>query len=378
LLTKGKGGSQYGVHRYAKSKRTMRAVISLTFLLIFGFQTFAQINTESLDSIVLTAVRNDLFEGTVLIADDGKVIYHQSFGFADRDKTIPIENSTHFGIASITKMLTAIAILQLKDEGKIQLTDNLRTLLPDLEIPESNKITVHHLLLHISGLPNEKDEIYAQPLSPQEFINKTLENKFNRFGTFNYANIDYVLLGLIIEKLDGIPWQNAIRKRILSKASMNDTGFLERGNYPEDFAYTYSYGSGDVREADPLFYIEDFYAAGCMYATAADLLKLDQAMYGDALISQASKEVMFTSYPEYNYSGYSVWTYNYPFAPSKPKVMERRGGILGSNSVLIRMLEANKTIIILSNNDKFNPDSFGNTGGLKEALMIELDKNSQE
>jgi CubicO group peptidase (beta-lactamase class C family) len=352
-----------------------RIIPTLISLLLIGLCSQAQINTESIDSIVRSAATEDLFEGTILIAEKGQVIYQESFGFADKDKTIPIKNSTHFGIASITKMLTALAILQLVDEGKIQLTDNLKTLLPDLEIPKSNKITVHHLLLHISGLPNEKDEIFAQPLSPQEFINKTLENKSNRFGTFNYANIDYVLLGLIIEKQDGIPWKNAIQKRILTKASMQQTGFLERGNYPEDFAYTFSYGSGDVRKADPLFFIEDFYAAGCMYATAADLLKLDQAMYGDALISQASKEVMFTSYPEYNYSGYSVWTYNYPFAPSKPKVMERRGGILGSNSVLIRMLETNKTIIILSNNDKFNPDSFGNTGGLKEALMIELDKN---
>jgi hypothetical protein len=112
-----------------------------------------------------------------------------------------------------------------------------------------------------------------------------------------------------------------------------------------------------------------------MYASANDLLKLDQGMYGNKILSNESKDLLYTSYPEYNYAGYSVWTYSYPFAPSKPKVMERRGGILGSNSVLIRMLEQNKTIIILSNNDKFNPDSFGDTKSLREALMIELAQN---
>ena len=155
---------------------------------------------------------------------------------------------------------------------------------------------------------------------------------------------------------------------------MRNTGFLKKDTYPENYAYTFSYDDAGIRQADPLFFIENFYAAGSMYSTAEDLLKLDQAMYSDILLSEKSKELMFTSYPEYNYSGYSVWTYKYPFVDSQPRIMERRGGILGSNSVLIRMLDTNRTIIILSNNNKFNPDSFGDTEGLKEALMIEISR----
>lgn len=353
----------------------MRKVLSTLLLLLwFGVHSKAQINLEKMDSIVQHAVTNDLFEGTVLIADSGNVVYQKSFGFIDKDTVLPIKNSTSFGIASITKMFTAILILQLVEEGKIQLEDNLKTLLPDLKIRKSKKITVHHLLLHISGLPNEEDEIYAQPKSPQEFVRATMRNKRGRLGEFNYANIDYVLLGLIIEKYDNTSWANAVQNRIIDKAAMTRTGFLEKGKYPSNFAYSFSYDEEDNREADPLFYIENYYAAGCMYATAEDLLKLDQAMYGELLLSDKSKELMFTSYPAYNYSGYSVWTYNYPFARSKPKIMERRGGILGANSVLIRMIETNRTLVILSNNNKFNPDSFGNTKSLKEALMIETSK----
>lgn len=355
----------------------MTKVLSTMMLFLwFGFQSKAQINLVRTDSIVQKAVTNDLFEGTVLIADSGNIVYQKSFGFIDKDSTIPIENSTSYGIASITKMFTSIIILQLVEEGKIQLDDKLNVLLPELKIPKSNKITVHHLLLHTSGLPNENDEIYAQSKSPQEFVRETMENKLNRLGKFNYANIDYVLLGLIIEKYDNTTWESSVQNRIIDKASMARTGFLEKGKYPNNFAYTFTYDDEDNKEPDPLFYIENFYAAGCMHSTAEDLLKLDQAMYGDQLLSGKSKELMFTSYPEYNYSGYSVWTYNYSFAPSKPKVMERRGGILGANSVLIRFLDTNKTIIILSNNNRFNPDSFGNTEGLKEALMIETSKTS--
>ena len=97
-------------------------------------------------------------------------------------------------------------------------------------------------------------------------------------------------------------------------------------------------------------------------------------MYGRTLLSEASKKLMFTSYPEYNYTGYSVWTYNYPFVDTQPKIMERRGGIFGSNSVLVRKLDLNHTIIILSNNNRFNPDSFGDPSNLREALIIETSK----
>ena len=340
----------------------------------FAMAAHAQMNTVTVDSIVQSAVNDKSFEGTILIAEQGDIQYQKSFGHTDAQQRVDIVNGMTYSIASITKMLTAIVILQLMEEGKLELDLPLNELLPELDVPKGNKITVHHLLLHISGLPNEKDEIYAAETKPAEFVAQTLTNKRNKFGAFNYANIDYVLLGLIIEKLDGRSWQESVRERILNKAGMEETGFLKQGNYPDNFVYTYTIDKKGKRIQDPLFHIENFYAAGSMYATAGDLLKLDQAMYGETLLNEASKELRYTSYPAYNYSGYSVWTYNYPFAPSQPRVMERRGGILGANSVLVRLLDENKTIIILSNNDRFNPDSFGDTSGLKEALMIEVAK----
>lgn len=360
-----------------KNKLTImkRALFSLISTLLFiGFQANAQISTERIDSIIRNATTNEFFEGTVLIAENGNVLYQESFGYVDSEETIPVENSMSFGIASITKLFTAITILQLVEEGEIRLDDTLSDLLPELDIPKSKKITVHHLLLHISGLPNENDAIYAQPQSPREFVNKTVKNKANRLGKFNYANIDYVLLGLIIEKVDQMTWSNSVQERILNRAAMAQTGFLSKEKYPSNFAYSFSFNDENSRISDPLFYIENFYSAGCMYSTATDLLKLDQAMYGENLLNEESKQLLYTSYPEYNYSGYSVWTYDYPFAEPMPRVMERRGSILGANSVLIRFLEKNRTVIILSNNNKFNSDSFGNTKNLKEALMIETNR----
>ena len=313
---------------------------------------------------------NKQFEGTILIADKGEPIYHKAFGFRNRAQQIPNQPNTKFGIASITKMITAIIILQLVEEKKLRIKDTVEKLFPDFDIPKGEAITIHHLLLHISGLPNESNDMYRQARSPEAFVQSVLRKfrKNKNLGTYNYTNIDYVLLGLVIENICGQTWQEVVEERIIQPLQLGSTGFLQKGDYPEAYAWTYSIKKGRIRK-DYDFHIENFYAAGSMYSTAMDLLKLEQAMYGDQLLSAASKELMFTSYPEYNYTGYSVWTYRYPFVETQPLIMERRGGIMGSNSVLVRILEDNKTIIILSNNDAFNPDSFGDPDNLREALI---------
>lgn len=348
----------------------MKKIVFPVFIFV-GLVVFChgQIDTTQIDKIVSGHIANNQFSGTVLIADQAQIIYNRSAGLADRESGREIDKHTHFGIASITKMLTAIVILQLEEEGKIALDNSLWALLPKLHIPNEKDITVHHLLLHISGLPNEKNKIYASPKSPNVFIKEVLKGKVSRPGKFNYANIDYVLLGLIIEKATGKAWEEAIRERILNPLGMEQSGFLKKGYFPQNFAYPYSINKKGEMKRDPDFFIENFYAAGNMYSTAEDLLKIDQAMYGEQLLTKESKAKMFKSYPEYNYTGYSVWTYQYPFLDNRPRIMERRGGILGTNVVLVRLLDTKRTIIILSNNDGFTPDSFGDEKNLREALI---------
>lgn len=350
----------------------MFRIIIIIFSCSFFINAHSQPNWEKINQIIDGARSNESFEGTILLADRGEVIFHQSYGFVDDALKQPVKNSMKFSLASITKTFTAVIILRMIEDGKLGLDDNLADLLPELNIPDDSKISVHHLLLHISGLPNEQGEFYQSLKSPEEFVETVLaEAKPSKIGKFNYANIDYVLLGLIIEKIEGKQWAVVVEERILDPLQMTNTGFLERDNYPKDFAHTFSF-EDEKRVKDPKFYIENFYSSACMYGDALDLLKFDQALYGETLINLASKEKLYTSYPEYNYTGYSVWTYDYPFTKPPVRVMERRGGIMGANNTLIRMLYLNRTIIILSNNSKFNPDSFGNASGLKEALMIEM------
>lgn len=342
------------------------------YLSILSIFPFLGRNNDSLaiDQAVKKKVAEQQFSGTVLVAHQGKTIYHQSFGYAYIPAQDTIQNNYHYSIASVTKLFTSIRILQLLEKNRLDLNQSLADFFPDWQIENASKITLHHLLLHISGLPNEKDAIYRHPLSPQDFAKETLKNKAPaQRNEFNYNNLDYVFLGLVIEKITGNAWQDEIQKNILDKIQLNNTGFLAYGRYPKKFAYTYQVSPKGKYRQDPFYYIENFYAAACMYATSEDLLKLDQALYTQQLLSKESYQILAKSYPEFRYAGYSVWNYRYPFVESKPLIMERRGGILGANVVLVRLPETQHTIIILSNNDRFNPDSFGDENNLRETLI---------
>ncbi len=358
---------------FAKKTKESPVIMKTPLLFIFLFISVRvlsqQIPFQKVQNTVNDYSDKNGFSGTVLIAENGQTVFHQSYGIAHKSITDCIKGGYHFSIASITKLFTSIRILQLVHLGKLELDKPVVRYLPRFESFIPISVTPHHLLLHISGLNEEKSRHYRQHFSPEELLMKVLKKKSKySIGEFNYNNMDYLLLGLLIEELTGNKWQDEIVINILQPIGMTETGFLSYGNYPQQFAYSFSEKRKHLRP-DPLIHIENFFAAGSMYATAKDLLTLDQALYGDQLLSEHGKALLSKSYPEYNYTGYGVWNYNYPFVEQNPTVMERRGGILGVNVVLVRLTDQNYTIIILSNDDRFNPDSFGDEHNLREMLI---------
>ena len=351
----------------------MRLFIIFIFCLSAGLLTGQQSVVQQLDSLVTSAVESVNFSGVVFVARQGEVLLHRAEGMAYYQADDTMETDTRFSIASVTKLFTAVTILQLREEGKLDLQDKLSLHLPELEIPRATEISVADLLLHNAGLPTERATIYQQPVHPEEYVRKTLKNRAKvKYGEYNYNNLDYVLLGLIVEKLRVASWKKVVADRILAPTGMTNTGFLAYGRYPTNFAYTYKGGvSGKLRQ-DPFFYIENFYAAASMYSTAEDLWLFDQALNTSALLSAESREILAKEFPTNNYAGYSVWNYRYPYVQERPQVMERRGGILGANVVMVRIPQDDTCIIILSNTDAFNPDSFGDPHNLREAMIRAL------
>jgi D-alanyl-D-alanine carboxypeptidase len=313
------------------------------------------------------------FSGTILIQKNAKIAYARSFGLANRQHKIPNRLETKYKVASITKALTAVLILRLYEQRKIDLDKNIKTYLPDYAGEAGERVTIHQLLNHTAGMANIDRSITSveaaikngiphlqTPMTTDELLRKYASDKLvNAPGkVFDYSNADYIVLGKIIERVSGKPYEQILRETILQPLNMRDSGMLYQHRILDNLADTYFYRDDLKRLANDLpVYIENWYAAGAMYSTAPDVLKFADALFGFKLLKRETLEKMFTAgLDEY---GYGVWIYNdYEINGKKYKIVKRPGSIMGANSVLFRILEADATIIILSNTNAASLDEF--------------------
>ena len=299
------------------------------------------------------------FSGAVLVAKNGRVLYSAGFGSANREWAVPNTADTRFRICSITKSFTAVLVLQLVQSGKLALDRTVASLLPDYPAAVGEKITVHDLLVHRSGLPVPPDAAYALPLSSAEFIRRYASGPLAAApGTaFAYNNADYILLGAIIKKITGRTYAEVLREKILLAAG-----------YPLD----------DTRpgqlQRDPPYAITNFGPAGALTSTVNDLLRYDDALYTDKLLDARHREILFTADGRAeNYVAYGHWVFDRPVGALKSvRMIERRGNIYGFAGVFLRCPNEHRTIIILANTGRFNPDTFMDPSSLKEQLILAL------
>ena len=343
-------------------------------LFCFPLWVSGQSLTAQLDSVFQHHVQTNQFSGVVLVAADTGIVFQAAAGFADAAGRLPLRVDQPFHLASVTKAFTAILVMQAVAEGRLRLDQSLAELLPELSLPQNRKITVHHLLLHTSGLPVEPDSYYLRRLPPRAFVTQLVQNQkaWGKRGKFRNANADYLLLGLILEKTYGQSWEALLRKQILVPLEMTQTGFLRRDSLPARLPQGLLSQPDGSLFAEPSYQVENFYAAGCMYGTAQDLLKLDRALHQNTLLPAETKEKMFTSHPELGYVAYGFWSFAHPMLPGKPRLIERRGEILGFRAAWVHWAEQGKCLIVLSNSDRFNPDTFGDFGSLKDALLLKM------
>lgn len=344
--------------------------LALIITLLYSQLLVGQNQVQNIERIVQFHHLNNEFEGVVLAAEKGKIIYQNAFGFADREAKKLLSIDTKFGVASFTKAFTALIIMQLEEEGKLSVEDQVSTYLPDLEVKNLEKVQIKHLLTHSSGLGSEPDIAYIQKLTPEEMLLKYANSKIKGTpGTeFSYSNLDFLAMSCIIEKVTQKSWETNLKERILAPLQMNDSGVLTFEKKPENLAKTYQKKEGQYVK-DGNFFIENFDAAGAMYSTLEDLLKFDQALYENDFLSASQISKMYTSHPELGYVGYGSWVYNHPYVGDYPLTIERRGGIAGFNGVFLRFPNEKKTLIIMSNNGQFNTDTWGDMTSLKEQLI---------
>jgi len=335
----------------------------LLLVLLFAPAAGAQDIAAKADTFVRTFADQHHYQGSALLARDGKPLFRQSYGLANAEWDNLNTPDTKFRLGSITKQFTSALILQLVEQGKIKLDDSIRKYYADA--PESwQPVTIHHLLSHQSGIPSytelpgffEKEAGVAR--TPTEII-KLTQGKPLEFapGTkFKYDNTGYILLGYVIEKVTGKKYEEQLRSAILDPLGMHDTGFDHYTTVLRHRAEGYEYSDGKLARAAFLD-MSLPYAAGSLYSTVDDLLKWDQALYGTQVLSAASKEKMWT--PNLSDYGYG-WFIARRFGE---RCVEHGGGINGFNTMIIRIPEKKLLAVVLANANT------GATGSIAAGLL---------
>ncbi|MBL7728042.1 MAG: beta-lactamase family protein [Dinghuibacter sp.] len=327
-------------------------LLNCLFLFLFYSENIAQ--NAKIDSFLAIYAEKNNFNGTVLIGERGRVTTWAAFGMANRSFPAKVSRLTRFRIASITKTFTATLILQLMEEGKIDLSHTISHYLPEYTGEVAKKATIHHLLTYSSGMENKdqnNEEMYALQLHPDTIVTRYCSGKmvYEPGTRMDYKNAEYILLGKIIEKITQKSFKTVLLERILKPLNMQRSGYLQNKDVIFSLASSYlADSSGHFFNDDP-FWIENFQASGAMYSTAEDLYRFDQALFGARLLRPETVRLMTTPYPELWGVAYSFWVNKKDFGKKTDWVVDRRGSISGNNAAWYHFINSNITIIILSN-----------------------------
>lgn len=281
--------------------KTLFAILLTLALFTIGYAQ-TPLDKAKLDQFFDRLAEKNKAMGSVTISKDGKVLYTRAIGYSqiNANEKKPLTSANRFRIASITKMYTAAMILQLVDEGKLKLTDTLDKFLP--QVPNSSKITILQMLSHRSGIPNVRREQNSQgnvntlPITKEEVLALIVKAKpeFEPGTGHSYSNSVYFLLGLILEKVTGKTYAEALEERISSKIGLKDT-YIATGNIDvsKNESLTYFRTGGEWKQM-PETHPSILFGGGSIISTTSDMARFIQALFDLKLVSQQSLDQMKT------------------------------------------------------------------------------------
>ncbi|MGE6538397.1 serine hydrolase [Bacillus luti] len=287
------------------------------------------------------------FNGTVLVTDKERVILNKGYGYADIQNKIENTPQTKYRIGSITKTVVATSILQLQEQGKLNIQDNVNKYIPSF--PADKNITLYHLLTHTSGLP-EKGEGKVNAASRINLVNWIGSQKlaFQPGEGWRYTDYNYMVLAYIIESISKKTLGDYIKENIFTKAEMYESGM---GNMtPGDQHFTKGYVKKDnVFESAQKLSMDWLYGCGEMYTTVGDMKKLDEAIINGKLLSEQSIQAMFSPSAERKYA-FSFYIY--------PDYFHNHGVLSGWNTFNNFNKEKGTFVILFSNVKNSMDDDF--------------------
>lgn len=347
----------------------MKKLLKLTLILaLFGqacqpSKEKSKTLTSELDSIF--AASPD-FSGVVLIADKGQPVYHKAFRYTNFETKSPIDTASIFELASVSKTFTGVMIGSLQEQGKLMYDEPIEKYIPGLPYPA---ITVRHLLNHTSGLPDYQkimDEHWdkSKPAGNAdiiEYLKRYHPPKLSEPGEqYTYSNTGYVLLGSIVEKVSGRDFVELCRERIFIPLKMTSTDIrsiaekavlknLALGHIyvPEKKRYVLA---DSFPSSNYVFWLGARKGPGRISSTSTDLLKWDRALYTEGLVK---KETLVEAFTPSKLKDDSLSNYGLGWElrthPLLGKVVWHSGDNPGYKTALVRYIEVDKTVIVLSN-----------------------------
>ncbi|MBK7945437.1 MAG: serine hydrolase [Flavobacteriales bacterium] len=346
-------------HRFMPmNPTTMRHLLAAA--LILPLTACAQLPAErkaQLDAVMEEHFTADDPGGVVLVAQGDKILYLRALGMADVAANKPLTTNSVLRIGSVTKQFTGVAILQLAEQGKLKLTDEIQQ---HVDFPKKeHPITIEHLVSHTSGIPNFTDlpgynvDTYGKDISIAAMVDqfKDLPLEFEPGTKWSYSNSGYILLTAIIEKVSGLSWTDYAEQHLLRPAGMTASSASINSAF-----LPYEPGLGYQKDGDtwvPAFAVSLAWprGAGAIRSTVGDLLKWNTAVHKGTLLSPAMREKAFTAFPladgsSSNY-GYGWMFMNVQASPTH----EHSGGINGSTTNSIYLPNEEIYVAVLVNRE---------------------------
>ena len=336
------------------SSRILICVATVVF--IFQHAALAQDHAAKIQEVLALAHKYRQFNGSALVAENGTVVYKGAFGLANMEWNIPNTPDTKFRLGSITKQFTSTLTMQLVEQGKIKLDAKISDYLPDYRKDIGQKVTIHQLLTHTSGIPSYTgqpgffENVSRNPYKVDDFVKKYASGdlEFEPGSKFSYNNSGYFLLGAIIEHVTGKPYEQVLKENIFDPIGMKNTGY----DHHDTIIPKRSTGYNKTRDGYTNSLYLDMsipYAAGSMYSTVEDLYLWDQALYTDKVLSAQSKALIYKPFLEDYAYGWVVRNASFKPNGKDLQLITHGGGINGFTTIIVRFPQEKNLIVMLDN-----------------------------
>ena len=304
------------------------------------------------------------FNGVILFAE-GNTVFQKAYGYTNFRNKDSLTINTSFQLASVSKTVTSTAVLMLKDQGKIALTDSVQKFLP--QFPYEG-ITIEQLLSHRSGLGNyvywtekywkDQDSL----MTNNDVLRMMSEHKpaiyYSPNRRYYYNNTNYMLLASIVEKISGMSFEDFLKENIFNPLKMDNSFLFTRANIK---SHESAIGYKNKRRPYSFFFLDGVHGDKGLYSTVGDMYKFDRALRKGILISDSTKADAYTNRSKYYRKPYGLgWRLN---SYKGDRIIYHHGWWRGFKTYFIRNIEDDRTIIILSNT--VNGSKFNNKNLLK-------------